>query len=429
MSEMALSVVPRRARRVINSMLASKTITPQGLNWLVAATDPFHDEPLNIDGYPDVTTSRCISQCINQTVTISVPSGITGSWDFHVFFNPSSPPLVFGAPGTGVSDLRYLRTLVDPAGNIVQSGTGLPLYSGVTGIAIPTGLDWQSTALGASFPQVSIPSQYTGGYHRVVAAAFEVVNTTAELYKGGTVTVYRSPSYSSSCHTLGYNTGPVLTNFGNMPPTNPSDAALFPNSRTWGAEEGCYVVATQNSMDNNFVSPLPSRSTGLILGLNNTALTTGTGQRICYLPVAGLALFPPQNQPYPFDCCGAVFSGLQNSSTLQLTSRYYIERLPAISDPNLLVLAREPCPYDPVIMELYSRVIRELPVGVRVADNPLGEWFFDILQALAGIAPAVGTALTPILGPAGPMIGTAIGTAGTAALQARKAKQQAKKKS
>jgi len=181
-----------------------------------------------------------------------------------------------------------------------------------------------------------------------------------------------------------------------------------------------------NSEVNPFITPVPGKTSGLILGLDNNTLTTGSGNRTVWLPrfgptaTAPLFYTPGMCHNIPYDISGAVFSGLNQQTTLQVTARYFVERLPAISDPNLLVLARNPCPYDPMVLELYSRTILELPVGVKVGENPLGEWFFDILQTLAGIAPVIGSAFGPI----GAAVGTAVGGVGTAALQHRKAKQQ-----
>jgi hypothetical protein len=392
-----------------------------------------------------------------------------------VFFNPNTPPLVVtDGAGTGLasSNNAFYRSLVDPIGNVQQTGTGLVLFSGVNAIAVASNTDWQAASTGSSSNALQIPAEFTQGYYRVIGAAFEVTNTTAELYKGGTVTVYRSPAFScrGSLQTI---TGPYETSlvsttvttpvtqvnssgvvkilettetksslfpqwyyvnipcdYQNLPPSTQSAAALYPNSRTWGATDGCYIVMTMNSEANPFVAPVSGKTSGLLLGIDNNTLTTGDGNRTAWLPRWGGAGGPTFRTPglssnIPFDISGAVFAGLNSNTTLQVTAKYFVERLPAISDKNLLVLARNPCPYDPMILELYSRAILSLPVGVKVGENPLGEWFFDILQALAGAAPAIGAAFGPI----GAGIGTAIGVGGTAALQARKAaKQQPPKK-
>lgn len=470
----SLGRTPRRARRLLNSLLTNKVVTPAGLNWLIASTDPFHDEQLNVEGFPDLSTSKCITQTLTYTTNVSTPNGDSSLWDCHVFFNPNTPPLVYeSASGTGLTGVNqaFYRSIINPMGQVSQSGAGLVLCAGTNAIAVANAANWQTASTGTSNQELRLPANFCQGYYRVIGCGIEVTNTTAELYKGGTVTVYRSPAFSSQGSVNSFISSTVTTvtttstvtssvvtevngviklevapeepmlttftlanipcDFANLPPATQPEAALYPNSRTWGAADGCYIVCTMNCEGNPFTSPVPAKTSGLILGVDNNSLTTTTGNRTAWLPKygpvnVGTGTFntPGLCSSIPFDISGAVFSGLNSQTTLQITTRYFVERLPAISDENLLVLARNPCPYDPMVLELYSRCILELPVAVKVGENPLGEWFFDVLQALAAAAPAVGAAF----GPVGAAIGTAVGGVGTAALTARKNKQAAKKK-
>jgi len=467
----SLGRTPRRARRLLNSLLQNKVVTPAGLNWLIASTDPFHDEQLNVEGFPDLSTSKCITQTLTYTTNITTPLGDTSLWDCHVFFNPNSPSIAFdygSTFGLAFANKAYYRSLVDVCGNVTQSGSGLVIYGGTNAIGVANNVDWQTAGTGVTNADLQLPPTFCQGYYRVIGCGIEVTNTTAELYKGGTCTVYRSPAFSTcgtvqaivssttatatttaTCTTvtevngvikieniddvppadsLVFQSRQIACDFANLPPSTQSTAALYPNSRTWGAADGCYIVCTMNSEGNPFVSPVPGRTSGLILGVDNNTLTTNVGLRTAWLPKWGPGptnfYTPGLSSNLPYDISGAVFSGLNSNTTLQVTTRYFVERLPAISDPNLLVLARNPCPYDPMILELYSRAVLELPVAVKVGENPLGEWFFDILQALAGVAPAIGAAF----GPVGAAVGAGIGGVGTAALQSRKARQAAKKK-
>jgi len=433
-----LGRVPRRARRTINDLLSSRAITPEGLAWLIAATDPFHDEPINVDGFPDVTTSRCITQCLTYTTNVTTPTpGTDALWDAHVFLNPNSPPI--SANGSN-HDFSFRRALVDADGRYQQTqpGTGAVLYSGINAVTLPTGQDWQSSAATVSTNSLAIPFTFASGYYRVIACGFEVVNTTAELYKGGTLTAYRSPAYCQPgllTYDKSADTGtpvidlPCLYQFANLPPSTQAQATLYPNSRTWGASEGCYVTQCVNVQDMPFIAPMPAAGAGLILGLpNETLLNDST--RTCWVPhmqnefVGSPYYNRPMNSPLPFDISGAVIAGLNSNSTLQVTARYYIERLPAISDPNILVLAKNPAPYDPLVLEIYCRAMMHLPVGVKVSENPLGEWFYDVVQSIASFAPMLGAALAPIAGPLAPMIGTAVGAAGNSFASNRPKPQQ-----
>lgn len=190
-----------------------------------------------------------------------------------------------------------------------------------------------------------------------------------------------------------------------------SDAALYPNSRTWAAEEGIYLVGTMNNTDNPYFVPKPGMG-GLITPSSAASLVAGTGW-LGYFPsvVASTNTYDPMSScttTLPFDVSGAIFAGLANQSAMQVTVRYYIERNPTIADPNLLVLARTPCPYDPVALEIYTRCMSELQVGVPVKMNPLGEWFTEVLEGIGEWAPKIGKAIGNII-PGGAIIGNALG--------------------
>jgi hypothetical protein len=103
----------------------------------------------------------------------------------------------------------------------------------------------------------------------------------------------------------------------------------------------------------------------------------------------------------PFDVNGSIFTGLSNETTLQVTVKYYVERIPTVSDPDLLVLSRPSPQYDPMAVEIYSRAMSELPVAVAVGENPLGEWFNDVLDTVSEFAPALGSVFGPMGAAAG----------------------------
>jgi hypothetical protein len=92
----------------------------------------------------------------------------------------------------------------------------------------------------------------------------------------------------------------------------------------------------------------------------------------------------------PWDISGCVFSGLNPNSTLQVNLKLLFERVPSQSNKDLLVLARTPPGYDGMALEIYSKAMEKLPVGVPVGENPLGEWFADVLKVVGDVAPVVG---------------------------------------
>jgi hypothetical protein len=210
---------------------------------------------------------------------------------------------------------------------------------------------------------------------------------------------------------------------GVLPPSTQASASLFPNSKTWNATEGVYLVAAMNNTENPYFTPTPGIS-GMISPTSAVAMEDGVGW-VGYLPrlrageLADNLDYSACTTVWPWDVSGCVFSGLNEFSTLQVTVRYYIERHPSIAEPDLLVLARTPCPYDPTVQEIYARAMHELPVGVPVGMNPLGEWFNEVLDAVATWAPQVGSALGNII-PGASMVGNAFGMGAKAWRNTRK---------
>lgn len=485
----------RRAKAVLNRLLATKQVSSSGLKWLEVACDPFHDTEITPDGFPDLVTTRSIVQCVTKTFSVSKPAG-AATWDMHVFFNPCSPSFRQGAAigpepeaernvrtvapnnrkldqngkgtncatqqprpasrrrlddvvarttdicdtdgsledgdDTGGAKMEtrtrsgvgavvhpgYYRTTVNFSGRMIQDGTGNALISGWNVLTISTGQNW-ATQAATTYTEPGYPRNYAAGSYRLIATGLEVVNTTASLYKGGAVTVYRSPCPET--HFSGFtmdvtHDDPMkylgTAKVGTLPPTIAADAALFPNSKTWGADEGCYLTGCMNSIENPYFTPTPGIS-GLMTPTSYSDMENGTGW-VGYFP----KLFSGTENGYtdlsacttlwPWDITGGIFQGLNENSTMQVTVKYYIERHPSIAEPDLLVLSRNPCPYDPLVLELYARSMHELPVGVPVGMNPLGEWFNEVLDAVSTWAPEIGKAVGNII-PGATLVGNAVG--------------------
>lgn len=405
--------IPRKARALLSRMLAQRQITRDGMDWLIAATDPFHDSEIRLQGYPDILSTKSVVQCVTLTENIATNQPSTDNWDCHIFLNPCAQPWNRFLPG-GSPDPAFYRTFVTSFGAVVGTQDPAPeLYAGLNCIGTEAGADWFTQGLpvaGALAPGLAIQAGFSYGSYRLIACGFEVTNTTAEIYKQGSVTCYKSPS------SIAYSvlSGPTAvfkhTELAPLPPTTVPNAALFPNSRTWAASDGIYQVCTLNEEQNNFRQPQGGAIAGLMSNTSLTQLQTGANY-IMYLPrvagPAGTNSNSPQNFRFPFDVSGCIFSGLSPQTTLQVTVKYYFERIPTFTDPSLVVLASPTAQYDPVALEIYSRVMSELPVGVPVGENPLGEWFSDVLAAVEEWAPRIGSALSFL--PGASLVGQGLG--------------------
>lgn len=404
----------RSARKVIDNLIATKQLSQDGLNWLIQATDPFHDASTPTVGYPDISGSQSVVQTFSQTSIVTTPLGSSPAlWDAHLFFNPMTYNWFNGSPTVPAG---LFRSTITGKGIWTAATNGSIIYGGYNALTLGTGLDWQNaSSIGGSSvnPTIAIPATACSGLTRLVAAGMEVVNVTPTLYRGGSCTVFRSPSTETSNLVIG---GALVTMDGcAVPPSTQSQAQTYPTSKTWGAEEGCYVVAPMSNENNPFLNITPNEVMALQpfpsgLGTNN-AMFAWTN------PAGVLGAGPPQACQYllPFDTHGAIFTGLQPQAVLQVTTRYYFERIPTITQPDLLVLVRPPADYDSMALELYCKAIQALPVGVMVKENPLGEWWNDVLETVAEYAPAVGG----IFGPVGSTIGNVIGTGAKSVLNSR----------
>lgn len=404
---------PRKARAIIDRLIQSKQLTPEGVCWLTNSTDPFHDTQVTPCGYPDMNTCNTIVQCFSYTTNITAP-GTTGTnpFDCHVFLNPISAVQSSSGTPAVLTPFVYLALSGAVSQNVVASPPPI-LFPGFNVLVGPTGQDW-NTNLTIPFQNaggvLAYPTSGSAGRYRLIGAGFEVVNTTPELYKGGSVTAYRSPSTPNSKESWMVTTAatnPVVhVNTYALPPSSQANAQLYPTSRTWSAEEGCYSISTLSSDENPFLMPsvncpLLYQPPSMSQLVGNQPINAYTYRQSTIDTTIGTVA-----QLLPYDINGCVFAGLNAQSTLQVTVKYYIERIPTFNEPDLLVLTRPPSPYDPMALEIYTRVMQELPVACMVKDNPLGEWFNDVLSTVAEWAPKVGS----VFGPLGATLGSGVGS-------------------
>lgn len=424
----------RKIDTILNGLEKNSSLSRDGRNWLIAAIDPFHDSDLSLSGYPDVLTSNSVVQLVKQQFQITVP-GTTGTgavaaganWDCSIALFPS---LVNG----------YLNnaTVVNNFGVVQSTNTTTGTYvGGCVAMGGPANATLWPTTGNYAPNSVSVgsaePYQYCKGQGRIISMGFEVVNTTAELYKQGQVTAWRMPGqWSEQDFYYQTSAGPpaLYTQYTGLtqrlPPGYLSAAQLLYGSRSWGADEGAYVVARQNSEDNPGKFPsfrfLAYTADDNASGVSGNTFMTG--------PAAAFNGTPTQNADYyaPFDLSGVHFTGLSYTTSLTVTCRWFIERIPGPSEPDLVVLASPSCPYDSLALELYCNCLRDMPPGVMLKENPLGEWFREALQGVAEWAPKIGSALGGII-PGAAVVGSGLGhVAGVASsFIPQKAKKQIKK--
>jgi len=421
-------------------------MTEPGANWVRKALDPFHDFQVRLDGLPDENNSKVVIQEVTKTFTIAAPAGIASNWDCHIFTlpemtDPSCYPQV--APGSfdePVMTLNAFNTLSIAAS---QPGGGSYPWGLLNFFATDPGAI-TAPAAGSTFgghgePNVISFAEYMDGQKRLIALAFEVHDTTAELYKQGNVVVYRMPQAISSwtgCSTTDTQDTPttglkiIMPNLkqSRVPPATQAEALLLTGSQQWEAREGVYCVCTMNVDDNcltgyDFTGRIFTQG-DLDNQANRQALITpiranfGLGSAVLDASTAVPC------RPTPFHTSGAYFAGLNVQSTLTLTVRAIFESAPTPDNPQLVVLAKPSPDLDVVALEIYKAASQQMLAGCKVADNASGDFWDTVLNVISDVAPIIGSVL-PI--PGGAALGSFAGQVSSTIAKKRNAKDSGRK--
>lgn len=373
-------------------------------DWLVTALDPYHDNQMVLQGLPDTTTAPSVVQMHNQSYTLTAPTVAgTGNWDATVAFTGCGSTIDYlpvlklhTAADNNVYDLydhASLTARADPFGSFVIKAAaagsvvdwGGSYYAGTTNVAF-----------GSSLPDS------VGSRCRLIAVGFEITNTTAEIYKQGSLTVAALPTPVSD-----YNTVEVVDNNASpyiaaahqswkspMFAATRDDLVRIPGSQSWPAADGVYAIPRLQG--NTFPTDFPDKCGRVAVVQGSTyptryAMTepdsyinTGSG----YLPSF------PGVMATPFGALQVFLTGLSNATTLFITMRTVVEYFPTPLS-SLLPLCTPSPSYEPKAFELYTEIVREAPYAVTVDQNSAGEYFRKVLKLVGN----VGQSLVPIAGP------------------------------
>jgi len=263
---------------------------------------------------------------------------------------------------------------------------------------------------------ISVDEQFMTGDFRIIAKGFEVYNVTAELYKGGTVTVWESPldSYvTAQAFTLTNAAASVTTPCSLLVnpqwPVNASAAFGLVNSKQWEAAQGCYVPGRTNQSELEIENGLNFTVPFYQVGDAVTGSVTGTS----VAPIAdsdggnGVVSVKWEN----FNFTGAFFTGLTYQSSLTVNYLVIVENHPSSQD-NIYSLAKPPPCRDEIALSMYSCILREMPIGVPVKENGLGDWFAD---AVSTVSDYVSPVLSAIPHPGAMALGAGLRAAGNVA--------------
>jgi hypothetical protein len=395
----------------------------------VAVLDPFHDFEHALAGFPDLAGTPSIVMEVTRTATIvgsDVPNG-----EAYFFLCPYEAQ----TPNDNLSG-RMGAYAVQQIGPVVPenaASVGAPFSLAATSL-VPldfTTTRWTTGGLcfsnerynAAIFSQVAsmsptniivsnsgtIMTHGINSPHRVIGAGFQVTNTTAPLYRSGNVVVFDTPSNWSTANFCGnaLNAPPIASNWAYYnfetvamqgPPTTLGQAIQQSGAKQFSAEEGCYCVAKFSTMDIPITSTLQGTvNSGITDGTGTTNIVVGVAASVNTTGTTGFNVLATNNtqmimssaragnwQVYPFNGVGAYFTGLDPVNTsLQVTAKWFVEVFPnPFFDTNLMPIVTPSATYDPLALEVYARVVSQLPGGVPVRDNFLGL----IGSAIGGLA-------------------------------------------
>jgi hypothetical protein len=424
----------------MTKLVANEKLSPASRDALIQCLDPFHDTNINPTGLPDTVTGNSVIQVVKKTYQISAPAGTTGTWQCHI---ASLPERANWSSGYTTDFVTCQVANVDAWGRAIGNGNWFTATGGnfpIAPMVIVSAQDGQPTfpdfnAAGTDIgPAPAGPysmtavdyNDYYSGQSRSIAAAFEVHNTTADLYKQGTATVYRLPQ-SNVESSYGFqdlatfnagltSAGTARTVVSRLPPSTAQEAMLLANSKQWEAAHGAYVVQTYD-FEHNEAQPLcygnrafvvgdfnggydPSpvgttkRLPAIVAGLSNNAINTAGLNSYNF----GGASFKPIRR----DTSGVFFTGLSPQSTMTLTVHEIFETFPTQPSP-LVTMARPTPDYDPMFFAIYKEVCRGLPPGVMVGENSNGDFWDTVLDLVSEAAPLIGAVI-----PGGALIGSAV---------------------
>lgn len=399
-----------RGEKVLERLANEGAISHCGADWLVAAIDPFHDKQLaHLQGWPDLESGSSVVRCIKQSITVAVPPTVVAgsNWDCHVIMWPWLSGL--GNPYS-VSTGRAGQSFTYAAPFIVASPIG-----GLQVYGMPAGdpLSLMQTGNVRQIGRIDVDNQFTQGSGRLCGMGFEVHNTTSQLNIQGAVAVYRQMANSRSPNTFVGTSGGTQYPFSGVPvrapPATLANALLLQGSRQWEAKDGCYVVAAFNDAENP-AFPIQPMSPVIIGGGLDDLETVVSTNAINFLNpgviLAGTTIASaPAIRVHPVHQSGAIFTGLSYSTTLTLNYNVFYESFPGLAQVEILPLASPSCEFDPDALDLFERILQDLPVGVKVRENGLGDWFLGaITDAAKFLGPAISSIPHPIAQGAGALI-------------------------
>jgi hypothetical protein len=408
-----------RGERLLERLIKANKLTEEGCAAVIAAVDPFHDKPIeHLKGWPDLESQPSLIRAVkcSATVKATVEGGaiVVQTWPL---LSTSTTARCSSRNNNVIGDVE------DSASTNVQlGGCTVTMYNatGTFTTASKTGF----AALGPDDQQgePAAGESFLGAKTRLIGMGVEVHDVTAEIYKQGTCTVVQIPQSQRQDQVFVKNTQIDGVTYASTAfagrdvchhPTTLADAMLFEGTRQWEAKDGAYVVVPFSTESN---PPTEVEYCNPVLNISpreqEKLYTENTGDVNIPLWItqpddSHFVWFP--NRWAPVHSKVIYLTGLNVNAAFQINVVYYLETFPDASTIGLITLARPSACYDPLALKMISCAMQELPVGVPVDENWLGDWFLDVVET---VAPIAGELIGGFFGgPGGAVAGGAVGTA------------------
>jgi hypothetical protein len=402
-----------KAERILDRVANRKLISSEGRDWLTLSLDPFHDLDHQVAGYPDADTSKTIVSCYQYALDIAKPANITtATWDAHVFTLPFTGANGYHDGASFLTNADGTYMVIGAAGHSSQRGI-LNVEINDAGVNLFPTSDAEANAATRTALRIPVSSSiFDGSMTRVISCGFEVIDTTADVYKQGALTAYRMPQMQAEGSYVLSNAafvGKVAPSVAHTPPATVAQALSLCGTRQWQASQGAYVVCTQSSTQNP-MRIATAKSRAIVNGSGKTAygeLTNcGSSNNV---PPAVSVIEEKRTMSFPFNTSGVFMTGLNALSTFRIKFKIYVETAPLPWQNDLVVLATPSAPFDPKTLELYSKALTHVPVAVIANDNDFGDWFAGIADIVGDLAGPVSAAMAPWTGGLTVPIGMATG--------------------
>jgi len=373
-------------------------LTSEGAAFVQQRFDPYHDKPMKPAGYPDSYNGSTVSRCIKKSIAISAPIAQTAPWDLHVVMTPLQNVPSFT---TNINGSNFSVQVDNPQED--RSFGGLHIVKNALSGQNFTLLPLDSTEMSS---QLSLTDEDLSDCMRITSMGFEIIDGTAALYKQGIMTTYRmNEPQKQEARMESYQAAvvvgpPVLVGHQEgigrlirMPPVNTQQAMLIPNTKQWKVSEGCYVSCDYNDSElpmsnpdnsivalTNYDNDLPIQQSTIVQYINRMG---GNWIDTTFSSTNGMRNYvTPNNKFVPINMTGAICTGLNPLATITVNAIWYVECAPGGEDEELLSLCSQSPAYDTFAMMAISKLRRDSPVAVKLAENYMGEWFVNGMRDL-----------------------------------------------